>query len=565
MKIGRAQVDFEALLIESQAGRFPMESKVMAVLGILTENANKVMTREELIEAVWNVEFGGDERLTRAISLLRKAFGDTRGQHTHIETIPRRGYRLIAAIEDEAKTITPITAQTRTAPPSESIVEAAPLATALVTVPAKKRTGPRAIALIGIIVLTVTALWISPVGDSIANIPQNNRVETGLGYVKNFTKRDAIPEAQVLFASILADNPDHAAARAGLALALMREYTHLETDPALLHRAKSAAEAALRIDPHLALANTAVGWAAGYEGDYEKAHKAYDRADILDPNNIFTLEGRARTYNIQGKHNEARKTVELGISLYPNYAVFYSYSAQLLMTKNAYGHAEAMYRHAITLSPDNPRAYAQLAHSLHYQDRTTEAVRVLQDGLKVNETSLLYNNLGTYLFFQGQYEMSAQAFEQTLKFEGNTHDYLYWANLADAYRWVPTRKAEADTAYDRALELLELELDKNSAYPTYNSRAALYSAKRGHLDQARKALERVPFNSIESASEFYRAVVTYEILSDRAQALVMLERALKAGYPLSEILNDPELVNLRQDANYHRLLTTLNVKKESQL
>ena len=116
MKIGRAQVDFEALLIESQAGRFPMESKVMAVLGILTENANKVMTREELIEAVWNVEFGGDERLTRAISLLRKAFGDTRGQHTHIETIPRRGYRLIAAIEDEAKTITPITAQTRTAP-----------------------------------------------------------------------------------------------------------------------------------------------------------------------------------------------------------------------------------------------------------------------------------------------------------------------------------------------------------------------------------------------------------------------------------------------------------------
>ena len=570
MKIGQAQVDFEALLIESSAGRFSMESKVMAVLGVLAENANKVMTREELIEAVWNVEFGGDERLTRAISILRKAFGDRRGQHTHIETIPRRGYRLIATIEDDAERMAPITAPMQPELSSELSVETPPLpiatpASVPASVPAKKRIRLRFMALAGLILLAVSALWISPIGDSIASMPQNNRVETGLEYVKDFTRKDAIPEAQVLFASILADNPDHAAARAGLALALMREYTHLERDPALLRRATSAAEASLRLDPHLALANIAVGWAAEYEGDFEKAHKSYDRADILDPNNIFTFQGRARTYNKQGRREDVQSTLNDAISIYPDYALFYLYSGEFLLTENAYAHAEAMFRHAITLSKNNARAYAQLAHTLHFQDRTTEAIQVLQDGLNVNETSLLYNNLGTYLFFQGQYDMSAQAFERTLEFDGNAHDYLYWANLADAYRWVPTRQAEANTAYDRALQLLQAELNKNPTHPTLNSRAALYSAKRGHLDEARKSLMRVPFDGDVSSSEFYRAIVTFEIFAERTNALNMLSRALKAGYPLTEVLNDPELANMRQDPEYHRLLTTLNVKKESQL
>lgn len=76
-----------------------MEPKVMAVLDRLLRQAPEVVTRQALIDDVWAGESGGDESLSRAVSLLRKAFGDHDRNRGYIETIPRTGYRLVAAIE----------------------------------------------------------------------------------------------------------------------------------------------------------------------------------------------------------------------------------------------------------------------------------------------------------------------------------------------------------------------------------------------------------------------------------------------------------------------------------
>src|SRR5205823_1927970 len=51
----------------------------------------------DLIDRVWGKEFGADESLTRAISQLRKAFAETRDVPQVIETISKRGYRLIVS------------------------------------------------------------------------------------------------------------------------------------------------------------------------------------------------------------------------------------------------------------------------------------------------------------------------------------------------------------------------------------------------------------------------------------------------------------------------------------
>jgi len=99
MQVGQAHIDFDALTIVGPTGHFTMESKVMRVLETLVEHSGEVLSRSDLIEAVWGVEYGGDERLSRAISLLRKALGDSRGKADYIETIPRRGYRLIAEVK----------------------------------------------------------------------------------------------------------------------------------------------------------------------------------------------------------------------------------------------------------------------------------------------------------------------------------------------------------------------------------------------------------------------------------------------------------------------------------
>ena len=98
---------------------------------------------------------------------------------------------------------------------------------------------------------------------------------------------------------------------------------------------------------------------------------------------------------------------------------------------------------------------------------------------------------------------------------------------------------------------------------TLISRLALYKAKRGDLDEARSLNEQISTEPGQSASLYYRKLVIYELLSERDNALLMLERSLNAGYPLIEIKNDPELKNLRQDKNYHLLLAQEGAKNDN--
>ena len=75
-----------------------LEPKVMDVFVCLAERANQLVTRDELFEAVWHGQPVSDERLTHVIAELRRAINDDRGDPKYIETIPKRGYRLIGEV-----------------------------------------------------------------------------------------------------------------------------------------------------------------------------------------------------------------------------------------------------------------------------------------------------------------------------------------------------------------------------------------------------------------------------------------------------------------------------------
>ena len=61
------------------------------------------MTRQELIDTVWSVEYITEKTLTRAVAELRRTLGDDAREPTYIETIHRKGYRLIAPVETVRK------------------------------------------------------------------------------------------------------------------------------------------------------------------------------------------------------------------------------------------------------------------------------------------------------------------------------------------------------------------------------------------------------------------------------------------------------------------------------
>jgi DNA-binding winged helix-turn-helix (wHTH) protein/TolB-like protein len=75
-----------------------VEPKVMEVLVCLAQHSGEPLSKEELLRSVWPDTFVSDDVLTRSISELRRAFVDDAKEPRFIQTIPRRGYRLVAPV-----------------------------------------------------------------------------------------------------------------------------------------------------------------------------------------------------------------------------------------------------------------------------------------------------------------------------------------------------------------------------------------------------------------------------------------------------------------------------------
>jgi len=78
--------------------KIKLESRVMAVLLYLAQHPDKIISRTELETAVWADTVVGYDALTSSITKLRKALGDNARQPVFIETVAKKGYRLIAPI-----------------------------------------------------------------------------------------------------------------------------------------------------------------------------------------------------------------------------------------------------------------------------------------------------------------------------------------------------------------------------------------------------------------------------------------------------------------------------------
>ncbi len=78
-----------------------LEPRAMQVLLALAERRAEVVAKEELVEAVWQGAFVGDQVLVNAVWELRRALGDDSKNPRYIQTVPRRGYRLTAEVHEQ--------------------------------------------------------------------------------------------------------------------------------------------------------------------------------------------------------------------------------------------------------------------------------------------------------------------------------------------------------------------------------------------------------------------------------------------------------------------------------
>ena len=101
MRFGPFQVDQQRQEVTRNGVRLKLQGKVYQVLVALLEKPGEVVTREELRQRLWpaDTHVNYDANVNTTVNKLRQVLGDSTEKPLYIETIPRKGYCLVAQPE----------------------------------------------------------------------------------------------------------------------------------------------------------------------------------------------------------------------------------------------------------------------------------------------------------------------------------------------------------------------------------------------------------------------------------------------------------------------------------
>src|SRR6476659_9953747 len=80
--------------------RVSLTPKAFDVLRYLVEHADRLVTQDEILGALWPDTYVNPEVIKKYILGIRKALGDRREKPEFIETFPRRGYQFVATVSE---------------------------------------------------------------------------------------------------------------------------------------------------------------------------------------------------------------------------------------------------------------------------------------------------------------------------------------------------------------------------------------------------------------------------------------------------------------------------------
>src|SRR5882724_5486068 len=100
-RFGTFQLDRKRLDLTKNGARLRLPGKVCQVLVTLLERHGEIVTREELRARLWgsDTHVNFDANVNTTVNKLRQILGDSNEQSIYVQTIPRRGYSFIGAVE----------------------------------------------------------------------------------------------------------------------------------------------------------------------------------------------------------------------------------------------------------------------------------------------------------------------------------------------------------------------------------------------------------------------------------------------------------------------------------
>ncbi len=359
-----------------------IEPRVADLLGVLVDAKGEVVTRDVLFAALWPDTTVGEDTLSRTVFKLRKALGDDPKNPQYIETVPKRGYRLLKAVQ-----------------------------------PAKKPYGRRLLAIgaTAALLLIIAAFGVSSLLDGDAdgaNARAVDDIDLAMDRYMRFTRADN--EAAIeLYNRVLNGPAPDPMAQTGLAAALVQRVIRwpkaigLDVEGAstvaealekgivdqpkakdVLQRARHLAEQSARRDPSQADTWRIVGLVRTAERDFDGALAAYQTALMEEPNNWEVQVNLAELHDLLGNpdqsYNSLSSAYEAMKDAYtdePHYVGRWHAGAGLLVAEKdrAAGRlfeAESWYRRILQDYPFHPETTSRLAELLNRTGRRDEGQRI---------------------------------------------------------------------------------------------------------------------------------------------------------------------------------------------
>src|SRR6266481_1449223 len=104
---GSYRLDSVGRVLRRDGQPVTLPPKDLETLLVLVERAGHIVEKEELLEKVWPGVFVEEGNLARHIFNLRQVLGDSPDGRKYIETIPKRGYRFVAAMLEGSEPAAP--------------------------------------------------------------------------------------------------------------------------------------------------------------------------------------------------------------------------------------------------------------------------------------------------------------------------------------------------------------------------------------------------------------------------------------------------------------------------
>lgn len=380
-----------------------LEPKVMDLLYLLASHTGQPVSREQIMATLWPGMVVGEDSLARTVSKLRQALGDDAKSPRYVETLAKRGYRLLADVE--------LLAPNSHAPvmPSES------------KPPGRSWRGWGLAGMAAVLLIAIGGLAWSGWRPFATSTPSSGVEGSNLllqradDYYFQFSRSDN--EAAIeLYERVLGLHPDDANALAGLANALVqrslrwpmaegknpREFTrlgdalangHLEREPsrAQLQRARQLAQRAVAVAPESAVAYKSLGFVSSAQGQFEPALRSYERAVQLDHDAWGAMINIADLLEIMGRGEEALPHFEQAyaamgrvyarnpVQVRPWYAPLGVLIAERYRARGDLSAAEAWYRRVLAESPMQRDAVRGLAAVLRRGGDSVGAERLCME------------------------------------------------------------------------------------------------------------------------------------------------------------------------------------------